>query len=260
MSAQKNVLQRGLSDEDLEELFSWLDRVPLSRKKKNLSRDFSDGILVAEIVKFYFPRMVELHNYSAVNSRSQKITNWKTLNRKVLPKLQSCIAPEMMDKMVDCIPGVIEVFLFDLWRKIEYRSLQMKTRNEIKPNSNNSNNNKRVDNFGDRRLSTNSNNSANTKTSTHTANEVENYTIKNPIPLESLDLSPLDIQTRLILEEKEQALLASQETVQILQVKIRRLEHLLKLKDLRISDFEAHSPMAPSPRHIDITSADRGKA
>ena len=41
------------------------------------------------------------------------------------------------------------------------------------------------------------------------------YTIKNPIPLAQLDLSTLDNQTRLILEEKEQALLASQETVQV---------------------------------------------
>ena len=41
------------------------------------------------------------------------------------------------------------------------------------------------------------------------------YTIKNPVPLAQLNLSVLDSQTRLILEEKEQALLASQETVQV---------------------------------------------
>lgn len=41
------------------------------------------------------------------------------------------------------------------------------------------------------------------------------YAVKNPVPLAQLDLGGLDSQTRLILEEKEQALLASQETVQV---------------------------------------------
>ena len=42
------------------------------------------------------------------------------------------------------------------------------------------------------------------------------YAVKNPIPLDQLNLGALDSQTRLILEEKEQALLASQETVQVI--------------------------------------------
>ena len=41
------------------------------------------------------------------------------------------------------------------------------------------------------------------------------YTVKNPVALDQLNLTSLDSQTRLILEEKEQALLASQETVQV---------------------------------------------
>ena len=32
-----------LDDEALQSLFSWIDSIPLSRKKKNLTRDFSDG-------------------------------------------------------------------------------------------------------------------------------------------------------------------------------------------------------------------------
>lgn len=230
------TLDRELNDDELEELFSWLDGIPLSRKKKNLTRDFSDGILVAEIVKFYFPRIVEIHNYSAVNSRSQKINNWTTLNRKVLPKLDSCADNEIMNKMVDCTPGVIECFLYKLRRKIEYRIMKNKT----KPN-----------NAVKLRPLNLSKSEANTviveSKSQHDRHDPsfdlidqiteENY--KSAIGLDQLDLSPLDVRTRLILEEKEQALLASQETVQILQVKIRRLEHLLRLKDLRIQEFES---------------------
>lgn len=33
----------GLDDEALQSLFTWIDSIPLSRKKKNISRDFSDG-------------------------------------------------------------------------------------------------------------------------------------------------------------------------------------------------------------------------
>ena len=49
----------------------------------------------------------------------------------------------------------------------------------------------------------------------HSAVMDTEYAVKNPVPLAQLNLSGLDSQTRLILEEKEQALLASQETVQV---------------------------------------------
>lgn len=33
----------------------WLDEIPLSKPKKVIQRDFSDGVLLAEVVKFYHP-------------------------------------------------------------------------------------------------------------------------------------------------------------------------------------------------------------
>ena len=68
-------------------VYNWVDKHQLSRPKKNISRDFSDGVLIAEIMKHYFPKLVELHNYNPVNSFLQKINNWKTLNLKVFKKL-----------------------------------------------------------------------------------------------------------------------------------------------------------------------------
>ena len=32
-----------IADEELESLFIWIDEIPLSRPKRNLSRDFADG-------------------------------------------------------------------------------------------------------------------------------------------------------------------------------------------------------------------------
>ena len=69
-----------LSEEELKEVYNWVDEIQLSRPKRNISRDFADGVLVAEIVFAYHPNLVELHNYVGFNSVQQKEYNWKTLN------------------------------------------------------------------------------------------------------------------------------------------------------------------------------------
>jgi hypothetical protein len=70
-----------LSEEEMQMIYNWVDEIPLSRPKRNIARDFSDGgkiiinkntllVLVAEIVKHFVPHIVELHNYSAAHSVS----------------------------------------------------------------------------------------------------------------------------------------------------------------------------------------------
>ncbi len=46
-----------------------------------------------------------------------------------------------------------------------------------------------------------------------------------------------EVVPRIYYEEKEQELLAKDEELQILAAKVRRLEHLLHLKDVRIQDL-----------------------
>jgi len=72
----------------MQEVYNWVDEIPLSRPKKNIARDFSDCVLAAEVVKHFLPALVELHNYSNAHSTQQKTYNWNTLNQKVLKKLQ----------------------------------------------------------------------------------------------------------------------------------------------------------------------------
>ena len=85
-----------LSDEELLSLYTWVDSIPLSRAKQKITRDFSDGgtlfiafinkpdasllVLMAEVAKFYYPKLVDLHNYSAAHGQQQKFYNWETLN------------------------------------------------------------------------------------------------------------------------------------------------------------------------------------
>ena len=52
-----------VTEDELIELYSWLDTIPFSRAKKSIARDFADGVCVAEIIHHYFPRLVQLHNY-----------------------------------------------------------------------------------------------------------------------------------------------------------------------------------------------------
>ena len=42
-----------ISEEELDRLYAWVDTIPLTRPKKNMARDFSDGLLVAEIIHHF---------------------------------------------------------------------------------------------------------------------------------------------------------------------------------------------------------------
>jgi hypothetical protein len=57
-----------LTEDELNQIYNWVDSIPLSRPKKNITRDFSDGCMLAEIVAHYYPKFIELHNYSLAHS------------------------------------------------------------------------------------------------------------------------------------------------------------------------------------------------
>lgn len=69
-----------LTDEDLNEIYGWVDGYTLSRPKNNITRDFSDALLAAEIIKSHYDKFVDLHNYPSTHNVKQKYTNWDTLN------------------------------------------------------------------------------------------------------------------------------------------------------------------------------------
>lgn len=108
-----------MDEDDIQELYKWIDSVQLSRPKRNISRDFSDGVLVAEVVKNFAPRLVELHNYQPASSQKQKLENWKTLNRKVLNRIDLTVPTNVLQGVVMMKPGVIEVVLNNLRLKLQ---------------------------------------------------------------------------------------------------------------------------------------------
>lgn len=80
-----------INEDELEAVLNWVDSYALSKPKKNLARDFSDGILLAEILKYYFPQWIQLHNYTTANSSSSKYINWKTLNGTLFHNLRKSL-------------------------------------------------------------------------------------------------------------------------------------------------------------------------
>uniref|UniRef100_A0A287CV07 Sperm flagellar protein 1-like n=1 Tax=Ictidomys tridecemlineatus TaxID=43179 RepID=A0A287CV07_ICTTR len=86
-SDRRSPAALGPPPDALRGLCAWLDQLPLSRPKRHLTRDFSDGVLVAEIVKHFHPRLVDLHSYIPACNTDQKLSNWSLLNRQGLQRV-----------------------------------------------------------------------------------------------------------------------------------------------------------------------------
>jgi len=193
-----------LDEQTTKELLIWIDSIELSRPKKNINRDFADGVLVAEVIHSYFPQRVEKHNYIPSSGRQGKLTNWATLNRKVLSKFGFTVPQDVIENIIAAKPNYVEIFLNGLKRIIEAEK----------------------------------NNDVTEQPQPKKSEPSLEATIQAGIPLSQLNLHLLDTDTKLILAEKEQALLASHETIKILQMKTHRLEQLLSLKEKRIEELK----------------------
>ncbi|CAH2059107.1 unnamed protein product, partial [Iphiclides podalirius] len=93
---------------EIESVLAWVDGYKLSRPTKKINRDFSDAVLLAEILSVHYPKLVEMHNYPPRNSHSLKLNNWLTLNRKVLKRLKLNLCSSTMEQLAHNAPGVIE--------------------------------------------------------------------------------------------------------------------------------------------------------
>ncbi|XP_014645590.1 PREDICTED: sperm flagellar protein 1 isoform X1 [Ceratotherium simum simum] len=220
-----------VDEEALHQLYLWVDNIPLSRPKRNLSRDFSDGVLVAEVIKFYFPKMVEMHNYVPANSLQQKLSNWGHLNRKVLNKLNFSVPEDVMRKIAQCAPGVVELVLIPLRQRLEERQRRRKqgagSLQELAPQDGTD--------YMDVGLSQKAPGEG--APDPQGGGQLRAGRLPAPRPPGYSQALQGDPSFVLQIAEKEQELLASQETVQVLQMKVRRLEHLLQLKNVRIDDL-----------------------
>ncbi|KAM6076103.1 sperm flagellar protein 1 [Chlamydotis macqueenii] len=212
-------------------LYRWLDAVPLSRPRRNIARDFSDGVLAAELVKFFFPAMVQLHSYVPASSTPQKLANWGHLNRKVLSKLNLSIPEEVIRQVVQCRPGTVEQVLLVLREKIEEKQKESKA---VPGPGQEPGVRAALEEVG--YLET-------ARAGCPKAKGGAGGTCAQELPRAAgvmrscAQATSGDAAVHLQLAEREQALLLAQETIQILQLKVGRLEQLLRLKNVRIDDL-----------------------
>ena len=134
----QNVLdnegQEQTEENDVMYIYEWVDSIQLSRPKKNKARDFCDCVLVAEIIKHYLPRLVDLHNYPSASSTMQKTTNWNTLNTKVLKKIGVKMTKQEINDIITCKPLAIEHLLQRIYDAIQN---QINSNNNEEGNNNN---------------------------------------------------------------------------------------------------------------------------
>ena len=115
-----------INEDEMDMLLEWLDRIPFTKGKKNITRDFADGVFVAKMMKLYFPTLVQLHNYPPVNAKNARFSNWKTLNGtfsltldKVFKKLRFQIHPNDITGIITAVPGAAERVLFLIYTRVK---------------------------------------------------------------------------------------------------------------------------------------------
>ena len=104
---------------ELMYIYQWLDTLTLSHPKKNISRDFSDGQLLAEVIKHYCPKIVDLNTYLPAATTNQKCYNWDTLHNRVLKKLGVKLTKKEINDIILCKSLAIEHLLEKIYTGIE---------------------------------------------------------------------------------------------------------------------------------------------
>ncbi|XP_053663359.1 sperm flagellar protein 1-like [Anopheles marshallii] len=115
MATKKKPIQ--LSVQEITEVYRWVKQFNLSKEIKNINRDFTDGVLVAEILKHLYPKLVDLHNYTRCNATRNKLDNWQTLSRKVFHRMNIYLDDEMMADLASGTNGMLEVLLYEVMAK-----------------------------------------------------------------------------------------------------------------------------------------------
>ena len=200
------------------------------------------GILVAEILRYYLADLVEMHNYTPANSLQQKKANWGILNKKVLSNFGLDLPDVIINGLANCKPGLIEVLLFNLRLKREQDAIRQKEELELKQKM------QQQTNILSPRQSALSNFTNQSKQNPFLSNRSNKSNKSNG----TNQFSPFKDVSRLDYEEIKQKCLEQQEQMEILHAKIRRLEHILQLKDIRISELSKAVEDSRPTRPTDI--------
>ncbi|CAF3295420.1 unnamed protein product [Rotaria socialis] len=211
------------------DILAWLDTIPLSRPVRNLDADFSDGILVAEIVAYFFPEYVDLDMFHVARNMSQRTKNWRILNSDVLPKLSLHAPGTVVYDITNGDNRAVELFLLHLREKLEENLIRTGRKSRL-------------------------------QWETWRSFNVERYRLpqllmgpRTPRRMGLLPGYPNFTKGGRHVDPfmYDDALRAKDEEIDVLRGKIKRCENLIKTKDKRIQELEERlekaKPKRPSP-------------
>ena len=191
--------------------------------------------MLAEVVAAYFPSFVELHNYSPAHSIQQKLYNFDTLNQRVLKKLGFQIPRPVIEDIANCRPGAIENVLNALQYKMAKYREKMKKKSGGRKSDGSVASNEGVLNQ-EQQQPTNKNNDNKASENKVPSNKQAGGVGRGGKPVVLNAQMNVDQE---ILIEKEQQIRELQETVEILELKVAKLEQLVRLKDNKIGKLIA---------------------
>ncbi|CAF1377267.1 unnamed protein product [Adineta steineri] len=203
------IWESELDESNLQELYSWIDEIPLSKPKRKIQRDFSDGAMVAEIVYYYFPDIININNYISTISFNQKRLNWQMLNKNVLDRFDLHLSEMIINDLSNAKLRTIEILLFYLKLKIN-EEIQLRQEHQTLLSLST------VDSINDKK-------SIVPKRTSRNGQLTENITSKSTYWS--------------TYEQLRKQCLKQQEDIEILQMKIYRLERVTQLKDNRINEL-----------------------
>ncbi|KAA6373138.1 MAG: putative Calponin homology domain [Streblomastix strix] len=228
-------------------IYEWVDTVPLSRAKKNISRDFSDTMLYAEVAHHFLPKIVEVHNYPATSTMSKKIDNWNTFLKKVGKKISLILTVQDVDNLANAKPGVIEWALLQLKNAVEaYQAKKAKEKEEKGEVSE-----EELEQTSGIDTPVKSAKSTQKKSPQQTKEVESKYLRKSgskKSPHKNEDADSDDDTRRGFdnehiqllgqqLREKDQTITDLKSTIELLETKVKKMDQMIKLKDSRIQSL-----------------------
>ncbi|XP_004640304.1 spermatogenesis-associated protein 4 [Octodon degus] len=101
----------------------WLQGLNLSFFPRNISRDFSNGFLIAEIFCIYYPWDLKLSYFENGTSLKVKLDNWAQLE-KFLAKKKLKLPKELIHGTIHCKPGVPEILIQEVYTLLTHREIK----------------------------------------------------------------------------------------------------------------------------------------
>ncbi|XP_006970975.3 spermatogenesis-associated protein 4 [Peromyscus maniculatus bairdii] len=101
----------------------WLQELDLSFFPRNITRDFSNGYLVAEIFCIYYPWHLRLSSFENGTSLKVKLDNWAQIE-KFLAKRNLKLPKELIHGTIHCKPGVPEILIQEVYTLLTHREIR----------------------------------------------------------------------------------------------------------------------------------------